>query len=237
MSLLSSLFRSKKPNLTPDVPYHMPASINPNQYNSLQDLSLKFQRGEGTGFGEDFVDKTTNPVANSMRRNFEQFTSPKISSNYSARGLGRSSLAANEQGRAQGDVEANIGNLMAQNYYLNQMQKKQDQQFGANLGQNILQGDVSRQGEIAAASEQLAGKTAEDARHRESRNATNAGKWIGTAMNAIVPGSGMAFTGQQTYQPTQPTASPNLGSTKAPVLGGQSTFEELEAYLKQLGLI
>ena len=239
MSLLSSLFKSKKQNLTPDVDYKMPVNINTPQYNSLQDLSLKFQRGEGTGFGPEFLERTVNPVAGSMRRNFEQFTAPKISNQYSSRGLGRSSLAANEVGRAQGDVEANIGNMLAQNYYLNAMQQKQDQQLGVNLGQNILQGDVARQGEIAAASERLSGRTVDDSRYRESRDAQNVGKMIGVAMNAIVPGSGMGFSSMPTYQPiNQPqNYSNSTPGTTQPVLGGKADLASLEAYLKQNGWI
>src|SRR5260221_465942 len=134
MSLLSSFFSGKKkPNLTPDITPLMPGQINPTQYNNLSEFANKRIKagitGEetpGVGFGSDFISKTTNPVADAYRKNFQQFTAPATASAYSARGLGKSSLAANEIGRQEGDVESNVNQLMAQFYQLNEAQKKSD---------------------------------------------------------------------------------------------------------------
>lgn len=202
MSLLSSLFKTKKVNLTPDVPYKTPDQASPHEVPLLRDFANRRIAGNDLGFGPEFVDKTTNPVANSMRRNFEQFTAPKISSNYSARGLGRSSLAANEQGRAQGDVEANIGNLMAQNYALNEAQKKTDQTQALNLGQNLANMDIGQSDKIAGASERLANATAQDARAREARDTGLATNLVNMALGATTGGASSLGGSFQGFMPT-----------------------------------
>ena len=200
MSRLSSLFKTKKQNLTPDVTPLLPFQINPKKYGELDQLSSDFIAGRGTGFGQDYVDKSVNPVAEARRRNFRNVTSPLLSSEYSKRGISRSNLAADAQGRAAGDVEDEIGQMMAQFFSLNEAQKKADQQFGANLGQNILTGDVSAQQNQATASERLANATATNAQYREQQDTSKSGKIVGTLMNALVPGSGMAFMGGQQPQ-------------------------------------
>lgn len=85
------------------------------------------------GFGSDFTDKAGSPIAQSMRRDFKNITSPFISNQYSARGLGRSNLVADRQIQAEGDVESDIGNMFSQLYQLNEIQK-------SNQGTQALQG-------------------------------------------------------------------------------------------------
>lgn len=188
MSLLSTLFKSKKVNLTPAITPQSPEQINPQMYGDLTGLARRYM--QGPGFGQDYLDKTVNPVADSMRRNFRNVTSPFLSSQYSARGLGRSNLAANAQGLAEGNVESDIGNLMAQFYQLNESQKKSDIQFGSNLGQNILSGDISAQQQQAAAAERLANVTAADARGREAADRVLAGNILQSGAQLAVPALG-----------------------------------------------
>lgn len=194
MSLLSSLFKSKKVNLTPDVSYKTPEQASPQFYKPLSELAQqRIKAGTtgletpGVGFGQDFVAKSTNPVADSMRRNFNNVTSPFLSSQYSARGLGNSSLAASAQGLAQGNVESDIGNLMAQFYTLNEQQKKNDITQGINLGSNLMQGDINQSNQIAGASERLANATAQDARAREQRDAGLAGGFLQAGAQLLNP--------------------------------------------------
>lgn len=187
MSLLSSLFKTKKVDLAPKIVPLQPYQINPQAYGDLSTLSHNYLNDKGTGFGEDFVNKTTNPVADAMRRNFRQFTAPQTASAYSSRGLGKSSLAANELGRQEGDVESNVGQLMAQFYRLNEAQKKSDIQFGANVGQNLLSGDVAAQHAQAAASERLANATAADTRARETRDTGLAGNIMQAGAQLLGP--------------------------------------------------
>lgn len=186
MSLLSSLFKSsKKVNLTPDVTPLMPSQINPERYNELSKLSSKLIGGPG--FGDEFVSKSGNPQASRMRADFQNYTSPFLSSQASARGIGRSSLALDQQRRSYQETESNIDQLMADLYKMNEIQKKSDTQFGAQLGQNILSGDVAQQNQVAAASERLANATAADARGREAADKSTAGNLLGAATMIAAP--------------------------------------------------
>lgn len=180
MSLLSSLFKSsKKVNLTPSTTPLMPVQINPKKYGELSELSSRYM--QGPGFSSDFVEKSGNPQAQRMRADFQNYTSPFLSSQASARGLGRSTLALDQQRRGFQETESNIDQLMADLYKLNEAQKKSDTQFGANLGQNILSGDIGQQNQIAAASERLANATAADARGRETADKATSGNLLGAS--------------------------------------------------------
>lgn len=96
----------------------------PGDYEDYPFIEKEIRRLEGQpGFGDDFVDKASSPIASNMRRNFRNVTSPFISNQYSARGLGRSNLAADAQGKAEGDVESGIGAMFADLYRLNEVQK------------------------------------------------------------------------------------------------------------------
>ncbi len=217
MSLLSSLFSSaKKTNLTPDVGVKMPSQINPDMYANLSTLAKNYQNGVGTGFGADYVDKTTNPVAASMRRNYQNVTAPTINSNYSSRGLGQSSLAANAQGLAEGNVESDIGSLMAQFYQLNEAQKKTDQNTGINLGQNILSGDINQANNQASASERLANATSANSIQRQGMDTATAKNIANTAGQL----GGQLFSMGQVGSPAQ--ANPFVGNQ--PGVGATSTY-------------
>ena len=85
------------------------------------------------GYGPQFADKATSPIAASMRRDFKNITSPFISNQYSARGLSRSNLAADAQGKAEGDVESDIGNIFSQLFQLNEIQKETQQGQATDL--------------------------------------------------------------------------------------------------------
>ena len=129
---LGQLFK-KKPKVPEYKAPNIPGLGDLPHYLNLKEFAEKRinagNTGEetpGVGYGPGFVDKATNPVADSMRRNFRNVTSPAISNEYSKRGIARSNLAADAQGKAGGDVESNIGNLMAQFYTLNEAQKKRD---------------------------------------------------------------------------------------------------------------
>ncbi len=217
MSLFSSLFSSsKKTNLTPSITPQMPSQINPDMYASLSNLAKNYQNGVGTGFGADYVDKNVNPVAASMRRNYQNVTAPTINSNYSSRGLGNSSLAANAQGLAEGNVESDIGNLMAQFYQLNEAQKKTDQNTGISLGQNILSGDISQANNQASASERLANATAAQNNYAQGVDQQRAGNIANTAGQL----GGQLFSMGQVGSP--PQSNPLIGNQ--PGIGATSTY-------------
>lgn len=148
-------FGKKQKTNTPET-ILPPASYQAPQYGSLKQLADRRTQaaysGEetpGVGFGPDFVSKTTNPVANSMRSNLQQYTLPQLNSEASKRGLGRSSIALDQNTRAVQNNENQIGNLMSQFYQLNEAQKKTDQTQGVELGQN-LDSQYLNQGNIRA---------------------------------------------------------------------------------------
>lgn len=189
MSLLSKLFKSsRKVNLTPDVTPLTPAQINPALYGSLSELARKYQ--EGPGFGDDFLSRTTSAPIASREARFKDIELPQISSQLSSRGLARSAgpnLATDVISRATSQKERDINDLISQFYLLNERQKKADTSFGANLGQNILTGDVAQHNQIAAASERLAGATAADARSRDTTDRATAGNLLGAATTIAAP--------------------------------------------------
>lgn len=196
MSLLSTLFGSKKQNAAPAIVPLSPQQINPQAYGDLSTLAHNYTNGIGTGFGDSFVNNATNPVASSMRRNYQNVTAPTISSNYSSRGLGNSSLAANAQGLAEGNVESDIGNLMSQFYTMNEAQKKSDTQFGANLGNSLLGGDVAQQNKQAASSADIQKQTNDNMMYNQQRDAGLAGNILNTGGQGLsMIGSGIGGGG------------------------------------------
>lgn len=242
MSLLSSLFKSsKKQNLTPDI---TPPDFNQSQF-TVPLGQLARQRIEagttgrdvpGVGFGEDFVNKATNPVATQMRRNFKQETLPMLSSQASSRGLGRSNLALKTIGQQEANVEGDINALMSKFYTLNEAQKKSDISEGINLGQQQQGAEIAQKNVQADASERLANNTASNALTRQNYNRENAGAAVGTLMNLLVPGSGQAFSNTTGMTQPQSSITSKTGGVKANVLGDDE-FSALDAYLKSRGLI
>lgn len=208
MSLLSSLFKSsKKPNMTPDI---TPPDFNQSQFTvPLGKLAQqRIQAGTtgldmpGVGFGEDFVNKSTNPIADQMRRNFKQETLPSLSSQASARGIGHSNLALKTIGQQESNVEGDINALMAKFYTLNEAQKKSDIFEGIGLGQQQQGAELEQKNVQANASERLANATAANSMQRQSVDQANAGRIVGALMNTLVPGSGTTFSNTTGTQPT-----------------------------------
>ena len=188
MSLLSSLFKTRKVNLTPSISVQSPREVNPEMYGTLSDLAKNYMKGPG--FGEGFLDKATNPAIANIDANFRNRTMPTLSNEASKRGLARSSIVQDQIGQADLQRNRDINSLVSQFYTLNEQQKKNDTQFGAGLGQNILGGDVSAQQQQAAASERLANATAADARARETRDTGLAGNIMQAGAQLAVPALG-----------------------------------------------
>ena len=90
----------------------------------------------GVGFGQDFLSKSTNPVVKDRLRRLTEQTIPKISSDYSARGIGRSNLASNAVQRADRDTQNEIDQLISKFYVLDQAQRKTDISEGIRAGQS-----------------------------------------------------------------------------------------------------
>lgn len=104
---------------------------------SLSDLASSRLRGEGLGYGPDFVDKAANPAIAKLESQFKNKTMPNLSSQASARGLGRSSLVMNQIGEAEGEKNRDVSDLVSKFFVLNKAQEKQDTTEAIGLGQNL----------------------------------------------------------------------------------------------------
>ena len=165
----------------------------PGDYEDYPFIEKEIRRLESQpGFGQDFVDKAHSPIAQSMRRNFQQFTSPTISSEYSKRGLGRSSIAANEIGRAEGDVESGIGDLFSQLFQLNEIQKSNQGTAGLAARERKLGRAVERQTGQAAIDIGLPGQQfALDQSARQETATNRAGNaQLGLSLASLFGGGG-----------------------------------------------
>lgn len=237
MSLFGSLFgKKKKVNLTPDI---TPMPFGASDYSvPLKQLALSRIRGEGVGFGNDFTERAGNSQAKRMRQDFQDYTSPFLSSQASARGLGRSSLALDQQRRAYGETQSDIDQLMERLYILNKQQEKSDISEGINLATQQQGAEFNQSNQQAAASERLANATvaqqnlqAQNERDAAGRIFQAGGTFIGnggfgsigTLLNKIKPGMGNAFTSLDGI-------GRNVNPTKANILGN----DEIESFLQAL---
>src|SRR3990167_7870549 len=124
MSWLSSFFKSKKPNLTPDISFQTPSQISPGLYNPMSELAkrriqagLTGEETPGVGFGKDFLSRTTNAPIASREARFREQEVPFLSSQLSSRGLARSAgpgLATDVLNRASLQKERDINDLLSQ---------------------------------------------------------------------------------------------------------------------------
>lgn len=127
--------KREKPNLTPyaetakfeDLPFTRP----------LSDLANARLRGEGLGFGPEFVDKASNPAIAKLESQFKNKTMPNLSSQASARGLGRSSLVMNQIGEAEAEKNRDVADLVSKFFVLNKAQEKNDLTEGIGLGERL----------------------------------------------------------------------------------------------------
>ena len=189
MALFGFLGKKAKPNLTPDVKY-------PNQEDlyatpKLRDLFSKRMNGEGLGFGDDFVSKTTNPVIAQREARFKEQDMPFLSSQLSARGVGRSGgagLATDVVNKASLQKSRDIDEIFAQMYKLNEAQKKSDTSEAINLGSNMNAQQKGMLDNQAAASERLANATASQQINREQYDDKGYAQGLGLLMSL---GSGM----------------------------------------------
>lgn len=195
--------KREKPNLAQNYMLQ-PASYQAPNNVKLSELAKKRINagitGEptaGVGFGEDFVSKAGNPQAKRMRDDFNNYTAPKLSSEASARGLSRSTLALDIQRRAGQENESGIDMLMADLYKLNKMQEKKDVSEGIQLGKDLdseylgqenLRTNTQNENENIITGRTVQGADANNARADQRQKAT-----ISAALNTLVPGSGSFF--------------------------------------------
>lgn len=194
MGLFGSLFGKKsKPNLTPDISmptqeqlYFTSGDAEKGGY-SLRDFAARGIKGEGLGFGEDYLSKTTNPAIAQIDANFKNRTLPTISNEASKRGLARSSIVTDQIGQADLQRGRDISSMVADFYNLNEMQKKTDQSQALGLAGQLQNQQQAMKTNQAMASERLNERTANQ---QNVRNAESAGMWdnIGAGIGTLIGG-------------------------------------------------
>lgn len=182
MSILSSLFRKKKPNLTPDTSFANQQDLF--HTGQLRDLTKRRLGGQDLGFGEDFLSKSSSAPIASREARFNEQEMPFLNSQLSSRGLSRSAgpnLATDVLGRASQNKERDINNIVSELFMMNEAQKKAD--FGQALQQaNTMQGQEQQMlSEKASASERLANATAAQQNKFQDQDRAQAGGMLQAA--------------------------------------------------------
>lgn len=188
MSLLSSLFKTKKVNLTPDISY--PTQEQLYYTPKLREITDRRLSGQDLGFGEDFLSKTANPVIAQREARFKNEDVPFLNSQLSARGVGRSAgkgLATDILGKASSEKTRDIDEIMSKFYLLDQQQRKADFGQALDVSRYMQDQQLGIKNNQASASERLANATAADARARESRDTELAGKAVATGASFLAP--------------------------------------------------
>lgn len=138
MEFLSNLFgrRSKEDVQLPTLT--LPAFADYPVTQSLEKQILSGLAGQGIGYGDDFVSKSTSPMIAQLKADFPDVQRASAEA-FSGRGLGRSSLAAREQGELQAQQNRDINSLIAQATLQNLQQQKADESRYQNLGMQFGQ--------------------------------------------------------------------------------------------------
>jgi hypothetical protein len=112
---------------------------------TLSDLLMQRMQGQGVGFGNDYVSRTTNPSIQARMNRWQDYEMPQLSSQLSARGMARSTLAGDLIRRSAGEREQDISQLLANAYQQNEMQKRQEIQNALSQGQGYLGMEAGQQ--------------------------------------------------------------------------------------------
>ncbi len=115
---------------------------------SLNEVILAGLRGEGRGFGEDFVGRTTSPFVTQRLADLPQ-EQRDIQEGFSARGFGRSVLAGQKVGEARSQAGRDINQLIAQANLVNLQQQKTDEAAQIARGQTFAGQEVATRGQAA----------------------------------------------------------------------------------------
>ena len=193
MSILSSLWKKRKPNLAADIT-HMSATQSP-LWGNLKQFSDDRLSGKTAGFGEDFT-SLANPAIQASERGFKERTMPRISSELSSRGLARSAgpnLATDVITRANQEQQSTVDQMLAQFDYLNRIQSKQDITEGVNVGKGLQTDYLNQENLKASASERLANATAGQQNKFQDQDRQMAGQVLTAGAQLFAPALGQAF--------------------------------------------
>ena len=258
MSWLSNLFKgAKKTNLTPDVSY--PKQENLYYTGKLRDLANQRLSGQGLGYGDEYVSKTSNPEIAQIENKFQTDTMPFLQNQLSKRGVARSGgsgLATDILGGAEWQKNLDVSSTVGKYYQLNELQKKADFTQGLNLATGLQDQQKAMLDDEAAASERLSQRTQEDSRYRQGYEDKKMGQSLQAAAMALPAVGGALGTiggaiggpvggmigslGQGTTGLAQSYQAMKQSPTLAPILGQiQNTGmkpEEIIAYLRAAGV-
>lgn len=237
--------KREKPNLV--SPVARPAAESLYFNKSLRDLASSRMRGEGLGFGDDFVDKATNPVTVARTRRLREETIPTIANEASARGINRSSLTVDRIGRAERDTQNDIDQLISNFEVLNRQQKKTDFGQGLQLGQNLDQQQAGLLSDAAAEGERVRDLTVGQANSRNAQAdqrrdrtlqaiGTVVGSAAGGPIGASIGGSIFKGNSANSVDSLMAQALGNNNPAKANVLGSSDDNSLIEELIKR-GLI
>lgn len=115
---------------------------------SLNEVILAGLRGEGRGFGREFVERTTAPFVRQRRADLPQELRD-VQEGFGARGFGRSILAGREVGAARQQAGRDINQLIAQAELVNLQQAKADEARQIAAGQTFAGAEVATRGQAA----------------------------------------------------------------------------------------
>lgn len=239
--------KTPKPNLTPDIPMPSQESLYfTKPLRELAETGINAARTgaetPGIGFGQDFLNRATNPAIKEIQRTFTEDTLPQLSSQQSARGIARSSLATDQIAREQRVAQGNINQLLANFYVLNEQQKKSDIGTRLNLATGLQDQQAAMKSAEASASERLANATAAQQTSRAAAESERLTKLGNIAIGAVAGGvggfgaSGMsgAFTGMASGA-MNPASLGKISSISTATLGNTSNDDLVKALLQALG--
>lgn len=122
---------------------------SPYETGSYQQYKKKLQDmlAKRDVYSPEFMSSVTNPYATTARTNLKDVTTPMISAQASARGLGRSTIPVNRISKASQGVEQSIAEKMAQLSLANEQEKLNRESFAIGELKNEALGrtDVENQ--------------------------------------------------------------------------------------------
>ena len=127
-----------------DIPLPKPLAQFPTG-KSLQDVILGGLKGEGLGFDPSFVGRTTSPVVAQREARFKEVERPELEAAMSARGLGRSTIATGQIGRAGAQVGRDVNQIIAEAFRAQEIQKAQDRARIQGLALSFTGGEAGQQ--------------------------------------------------------------------------------------------
>jgi hypothetical protein len=170
---------------------------------SINDTILAaLNKGQGIGYGPEFIGQTTAPGVASREARFREGEIPALSSELSSRGLGRSTIAGNAIQKAGTQKERDINQLISNATLMDYQQRKADQARYEGLGMNWTGEEAAQKGNYSA--DALARANALTGINNQyygnlndisAQGSQNINQLIGTGMKYILPAALAPVTG------------------------------------------